>query len=103
MHGKLPYGCNDNIDGIGILSNPTCRSVNVMDISNFASRCKRSHGHRHYTSPIFHDVSLNVLLPFMQKRRYASHSLETIFTITFKTTCLVQLMFGKPCYKSEFE
>ena len=28
---------------------------------------KRSHGHRHYTSPIFHDVSRNDLLPFMQK------------------------------------
>jgi hypothetical protein len=25
---------------------------------------------------------------------YASHSLETIFTIPFKTTCLVQLMLG---------
>ena len=24
---------------------------------------------------------------------YASHSLETIFTTTFKTTCLIQLMF----------
>ena len=26
-----PYGCNDKVDGIGILSSPTCRSVNVMD------------------------------------------------------------------------
>jgi hypothetical protein len=34
---------------------------------------------------------------------YASHSLETIFTNPFNTTCLVQLMFGKPCYKSEFK
>jgi hypothetical protein len=33
---------------------------------------------------------------------YASHSLETISTTTFKTTWLVQLMFGKHCYKSEF-
>jgi hypothetical protein len=32
---------------------------------------------------------------------YASHSLETICTTTFKTTSLVQLMFGKQCYKSE--
>jgi len=48
------YGCNDKIDGIGILSSPTCRSVNVMDIFN--STRKRSHGHRHYTSPIFHDL-----------------------------------------------
>ena len=28
-----PYGCNGKIDGIGILSSPTCRSVNVKDIS----------------------------------------------------------------------
>jgi hypothetical protein len=34
---------------------------------------------------------------------YASHSLETIFTNPFKTTYLVQLMFGKPIYKSEFK
>jgi hypothetical protein len=83
------YGCNDKIDSIGILSSPTCRSVNVMDICNSAPRRERSHGHRHYTSPIFHDVSLN---------EFASHSLETIFNTTFKTTCLVQLMFGKQCY-----
>ena len=67
MHGKLPYGGNDNIDGLWIISSPTCISVNVMDICNPASRCKRSRGHHLYTSPIFHDVSLNVLLPFMQK------------------------------------
>jgi len=51
-----PYGCNDKIDGIGILSSPTCRSVNVKDIFNSAPRRKRSHGHRHYTSPIVHVV-----------------------------------------------
>ena len=89
LRTATPYGCNDKIDGIGILSSPTCRSVNVMDICNSAPRRERSHGHRHYTSPIFHDVSLN---------EFASHSLETIFNTTFKTTCLVQLMFGKQCY-----
>jgi hypothetical protein len=51
-----PYGCNDKINGIGILSSATCISVNVMDIFNFTSRRRRSHGHRHYISPIFHDV-----------------------------------------------
>ena len=83
MHGKLPYGCNDNIDGIGILSSPTCRSVNVMDIFNSAPRRKRSHGHRHYTCPMFHDVSLNELLPL--------HSLETIFITTFKTMLQIRI------------
>jgi hypothetical protein len=36
--------------------------------------------------------------------RYASHSLDTISTTPFKITLyLVQLMFGKPRYKSEFK
>ena len=34
---------------------------------------------------------------------YASHSLETISTAPFKTTFLVQLMLGKPRYKSKFK
>ena len=38
-----------------------------MDIFNSAPRRKRCHGHRHYTTPMFHDVSLNDILPFMQK------------------------------------
>ena len=42
------YGCNDTIDGIGILSSPSCRYVNVMDIFNSAPRRKPSHGHRNY-------------------------------------------------------
>ena len=60
-----PYGCNDKIDGIGILSGPACSSVNVMDIFNSSPRRKRSHGHRHYTSPIhtmmFHLVTFYLL------------------------------------------
>jgi hypothetical protein len=89
-----PYGCNDKINGIGIMSSATCISVNVMDIFNSTSRRRRSHGHRHYISPIFHDVSLNDPLPLMQKPL-------GIFTIPFKTECLAQLVLGKPCYKSE--
>ena len=77
---STPYGCNDKIDGIGILSSPTCRSVNVMDIFNSAPRCKRSHGHRHYTSPIFHDVSLNDL-PFMQKPLDMHHIRSKLFSL----------------------
>ena len=63
----IPYGCNDKIYGIGILSAPTCRSVNVIDIFNSVPRRKQSRGLRHYTSLIYHDVSLNDYLPFMQK------------------------------------
>jgi hypothetical protein len=53
------YGCNDKMYGIDILSSPICRSVNVMYIFNSSPRRKRSHGHRQYTFPILHDVSLN--------------------------------------------
>ena len=76
-----PYSCNDKIDGKGILSSPTCRSVNVMDIFNSAPRRKRSHGHRHYTSPMFHDVSLNDLLPFMQKPLGIHHIRSKLFSL----------------------
>ena len=61
-----PYGCNDKIDGIGILSSPSCNSVNVMNIFNSTPRRRRSHGHRHYTSPTMHGVVINDMLPFIQ-------------------------------------
>jgi len=76
-----PYGCNDKIDGIGMLSRPTCRSVNVVCIFNSAPRRKRSYGHRHYTSPILHDVSLNDLLPFMQKPMGMHHIRSKLFSL----------------------
>ena len=51
-----------------------------MDIFNSAPRCKRSHGHRHYTSPIVHDVSLNDL-PFMQKSLGMHHIRSKLFSL----------------------
>ena len=62
----MPYGCNDKIDSIGNLSSPKCSDVNVMRIFNESTRRKRGHGHRHYTSPQKHDVSLDSLLPFLK-------------------------------------
>ena len=44
-----PYGCNDNISGIGNLTSPLCSNTNVMTLFPSLSRRKRSHGHRHYT------------------------------------------------------
>ena len=82
MYGKLPYGCNDKIDGIDILSSPICRSVNVMDIFYSAPQCKRSYGHRHYTSPIFYDVSLIDFLPFMQKSLGMHHIRSKLFSLS---------------------
>ena len=55
--------------------------MNVMDIFNSASRRKRSHGHRHYTSSIFHDVSLNDLLSLMQKPLGMHHISSKLFSL----------------------
>ena len=51
-----------------------------MDIFNSAPRRKRSHGHRLYTSPILHDVSLNDL-PFMQKPLGMDHIRSKLFSL----------------------
>ena len=42
----LPYGCNDNIKGVGNLSSPGCNEINVMSLFNTIPRTKRSHGHK---------------------------------------------------------
>ena len=52
-----------------------------MDIFNSDIRRKRSHGHRHYTFPLFHDVSLNDLLPFMQKPVGIRHIRSKLFSL----------------------
>ena len=90
-----PYACIDKSDSICILSSPTCISVNVMGIFKSAPRRKRSHGHRYYTSPIFHDVSLNDLLTFMQKPLGMHHIRSKLFSLplsklhTLYNSCLV--------------
>ena len=47
----MPYGCNDNIKGVGNLSSPACNDVNVMRLFNTNQRPVRSHGTRTYTRP----------------------------------------------------
>ncbi len=42
----MPYGCNDNIKGIGNLSSPGNSEVNVMNLFNTYPRQKGSHGKR---------------------------------------------------------
>jgi len=70
--------------------------VNVMAIFNSAPRCKRSQGHRHYTSPILHVVSLNDLLPFMQKPLDMHHIRLKLFSLLLSklhalyNSCLVK-------------
>jgi hypothetical protein len=78
-----PYGCNDKIDGIGILSSPQCSSVNVMNIFNSASRRRRSHGHRRHTPPAANDVSLIDLLPFVQKPLGMHHIRTELYALPF--------------------
>jgi len=53
----------------------------MMDIFNSAPLRERSHGHRYYTSPIFHDVSLKDLLPFMQKPLGMHHIRSKLFSL----------------------
>jgi hypothetical protein len=42
----MPYGCNDNIKGVGNLSSTGCSEINVMSFFNTNPRAKRSHGHK---------------------------------------------------------
>jgi hypothetical protein len=37
----MPYGCNDNIKGVGNLSNLGCTEINVMSLFNTIPRTKR--------------------------------------------------------------
>ena len=62
MSTSLPYKCNGKPDNIGNLSSPGCSNVNVINMFDNTPRRKRSHGHRQYTSPQLHDVSINNLL-----------------------------------------
>ena len=61
---------------IGILSSPTCRSVNGVDIFNFTPRCKHNHDHCHYKSPILHDVLLNDRLHLNRRHHIRSKLLS---------------------------
>ena len=44
----MPYGCSDNIKGVGNLSSPGCSEINVMSLFNTIPRTKRSHGHKEF-------------------------------------------------------
>ena len=43
-----PYGFNDQIKGVGILSSTSCKKTNVYTLFNKYQRRKRSSGKRHY-------------------------------------------------------
>ena len=46
-----PYGLNDKINGVGILTSPSTSEVNRIGICNKQVKRRRSHGHRKTTSP----------------------------------------------------
>jgi hypothetical protein len=49
--------CNDKIDGLGIMSSPTCRLVNVIDIFKpFPDGCRHSHDYRNFASHIHYHL-----------------------------------------------
>ena len=56
-----------------------------MGLFNHNHRRQRSHGHRHYTSPLVHDVSINGLLPFLQKPLGLHHIRTKLYSVPLKT------------------
>jgi hypothetical protein len=76
-----------------ILSSATCRTVNVMDIFNSASR--RRYGDRLYTSPIIHDNFLQT----MQKPSGMHHIRTKLFHYNIPCTTRV----WKTTLQSEFK
>ena len=58
-----PYGCYDQIKGVGTLSSPSCKHTSVLGIFNEQQRRKRSHGHRHYNKKTLQlDSSIDTLI-----------------------------------------
>ena len=89
----MPYGCNDNIRGVGNLSSPGCSEINVMSLFNTIPRTKRSHGHKRIQHPNIKKASkprtlqdtFNDLLSNIQKPLGIHH----IRTIKHKVSCNV--------------
>ena len=103
----IPYGCNDKIDSVGILSSPRCSDVNVMKLFPIHQRRKRSHGNRHYTKPECHNVSFKDLLPFVQQPLGLHHIRTQLYSLPLRKlnnlyeTCLNNLAYdsNSPGYK----
>jgi hypothetical protein len=85
----MPYGCNDNIKGVGHLSNPGCSEINVMSLFNTIPRTKRSHGHKRIQHPNVKNSSkprplqdtFNDLLSNIQKPLGIHHIRTILFSL----------------------
>ena len=57
-----PYGCNDQVKGVSILSSPSCEHTDVLGIFNKQQRRKRSHGHWYYNRKTQPDSSIGTFI-----------------------------------------
>ena len=78
-----PYGFNDEIKGVGILSNISCKKTNIYSLFNKQPRRKRSHGKKHYNRRAHQpDVTMSTL--GMIEKPEGVHNINTkLFSISF--------------------
>jgi hypothetical protein len=81
----FPYGCNDNIANVGNLTAPQTNNVNVMGLFPHRERRRRSHGHRTYTSLTIHDVILDSLLPYVNRKLGPHHIRTKLYSVPLTT------------------
>ena len=89
-----PYGCNDQIKGVGTLCSPSCKHTNVLGIFNKQHRRKRSHGHRHYNKKTPQlDSSIDTLVNLIDSidQPQGVHKIKTtLFSIFLPKLCELQ-------------
>ena len=75
-----PYGCNDQIKGVGTLSSTSCKKTNVYELFNKHPRRKRAHGIRHYKKkPSQPDSCLNTLVDLVDMIDHATRRFFPFF------------------------
>ena len=79
------YGCNDNIANVGNLTAPQTNNVNVMGLFPHRDRRRHSHGHRAYTRPTIHDVTLDSLLPYVSRKLGPHHIRTKLYSVPLNT------------------
>ena len=78
-----PYGCNDQIKGVGTLRSPSCKHSNVLGIFNKQQWRKRSHGQRRYNkkSPQL-DSSIDTFINLIDQPQGVHKIKTTLFSIS---------------------
>ena len=80
-----PYGCNDQIKGVGTLSSPSCKHTNVLSILNKQQKRKRSHGHWHYnrkTPQLDSSIDTFINLIYSINQPQGVHKIKTTLFLT---------------------